>query len=53
MERISRLEGSAEVDQDQKSVLHRLIDRCGPDSQIPKVMAVDALLGGFETTGRT
>jgi len=33
------------------TILGRLIDRCGPDSPIPTVMASDALGAGIDTTG--
>ena len=33
------------------SVLERMIKRAGPDSQIPAVMAMDAITAGIDTTG--
>ena len=35
------------------TVLGKMIERCGPDSEIPAVMANDALLAGVDTTGNT
>ena len=37
----------------EKSVLGKLIDKCGEDSDIPIVMAMDALMAGIDTTGNT
>jgi len=36
---------------DEMSVLEKLIDKCGPESTIPEVMANDALMAGIDTTG--
>jgi len=38
---------------DEMSVLQKLIKKCGPDSQIPLVMAQDAIMAGIDTTGNT
>ena len=35
------------------SVLQKLINKCGPDSQIPIVMSQDAIMAGVDTTGTT
>jgi len=35
------------------TILLKMIERCGPDSDIPVVMANDALLAGIDTTGNT
>jgi len=35
------------------SVLEKMIRRAGPDSQIPAVMAMDAITAGIDTTGNT
>ena len=37
----------------EKSVLEKLIDKCGEDSDIPIVMAMDALMAGIDTNGNT
>ena len=39
--------------EDKMSVLHKMIRKCGTDSQIPLVMAQDALIAGVDTTGTT
>ena len=36
-----------------KSVLAKLIEKAGPKSQIPLVMAMDAILAGIDTTANT
>ena len=36
-----------------KSVLEKLMERAGPKSQIPVVMAMDAIMAGIDTTGST
>ena len=41
------------TDPDKMSVLQKLIHKCGPDSKIPEVMAIDALGAGIDTTGNT
>lgn len=46
-------EGIEGDQQGEKSVLSKLISRCGKDSQIPLVMAMDALFAGIDTTGNT
>jgi len=38
---------------DEMSVLEKLIKKCGADSQIPLVMAQDAIAAGIDTTGNT
>ena len=38
---------------DNMSILQKMIKTCGPDSQIPVVMAQDALMAGVDTTGTT
>lgn len=47
---MSKLDGSSDK---EKSVLEKLIDKCGKDSDIPTVMAMDALMAGIDTTGNT
>ena len=41
------------TDPDKMSVLQKLIHKCGSDSKIPEVMAIDALGAGIDTTGNT
>ena len=36
-----------------KSVLEKLILRCGPDSSVPAVIAFDMCVAGIDTTGNT
>ena len=36
---------------DEASVLEKLIDKCGPESQVPVVMAQDAMIAGVDNTG--
>ena len=38
------------VDPENMSVLEKLIEECGPDSQIPVVLSQDSLIGGVDTT---
>jgi len=38
---------------DDMSVLEKLIDKCGPDSKIPEIMANDAMMAGIDTTGNS
>ena len=38
---------------DEMSVLQKLIHKCGPESKIPEVMAMDAMMAGIDTTGNT
>jgi len=38
---------------DSMNVLAKLTEKCGPDSTIPQVMAMDALFAGIDTTGNT
>jgi len=38
---------------DNMNVLAKLTEKCGPDSTIPQVMAMDALFAGIDTTGNT
>jgi len=44
----NKIDGSLEG-----TILDKMLQRCGPDSQIPHVMANDALLAGLDTTGNT
>jgi len=44
---------SAKRNDDEMSVLEKLIKKCGPNSQIPLVMAQDAIMAGIDTTGNT
>ena len=41
------------VDKEKMSVLQKLIHKCGPESKIPEVMAMDAMMAGIDTTGNT
>ena len=34
-------------------MLEKLVERAGPDSQIPLVIALDAIMAGIDTTGTT
>ena len=43
----------AEREDDELSVLQRMIRRCGAESQIPLVMAQDAITAGVDTTATT
>ena len=38
---------------DKMSVLQKLIHKCGTESKIPEVMAMDAMMAGIDTTGNT
>ena len=40
-----------ENEDSNKSVLTKLVEKCGKGSQIPVVMAMDALFAGIDTTG--
>merc|ERR1719383_1361790 len=55
IERIRKLDEDGEHDlkESEMSILHKLVRRCGYDSEVPKVMAMDALLGGIETSACT
>ena len=33
------------------TLLLKLIKKCGPESQLPMVMAIDAMVAGVDTTG--
>ena len=48
---VEKLENSSEEEKEGLSVLERMIKRAGPDSQIPAVMAMDAITAGIDTTG--
>jgi len=50
---IKKFDGDSSRSRDEKSVLEKLIDKCGKDSDIPTVMAMDALMAGIDTTGNT
>jgi len=50
---IKKFDGDYSRSRDEKSVLEKLIDKCGKDSDIPTVMAMDALMAGIDTTGNT
>ena len=49
---VEKLQNSSE-EKGGMSVLEKMIRRDGPDSQIPAVMAMDAITAGIETTGNT
>jgi len=40
-------------DESDKSVLARLVRKCGKDSMVPVIMAMDSLAAGSDTTGNT
>jgi len=44
---------SPDRNEDEMSVLEKLIKKCGPESHIPLVMAQDAITAGIDTTGNT
>ena len=58
---LSKIIGEAKKDiiidgskkKDDMSILEKLFMRCGVDSQIPVVMAMDAMMAGIDTTGNT
>ena len=49
--KINKQEKSQMQQDANKSVLTKLVEKCGKDSQIPIVMAMDALFAGIDTTG--
>ena len=50
----SRIAASASSTEERnKSVLEKLILRCGPDSSVPAVIAFDMCIAGIDTTGNT
>ena len=53
-EAIERIETDSKTNKHEdsnKSVLTKLVEKCGKGSQIPVVMAMDALFAGIDTTG--
>ena len=53
-EAIDRMDTEAKMIENEdsnKSVLTKLVEKCGKGSQIPVVMAMDALFAGIDTTG--
>ena len=50
---VEKYKQQEEKEDDELSVLQKMIRRCGPESQIPLVMAQDALTAGVDTTGTT
>ena len=48
---IEKYQERGEKEAGELSVLHKMISRCGVHSQIPLVMAQDALTAGVDTTG--
>ena len=49
----SRMEAASPSEERNKSVLEKLIARCGPDSSVPAVIAFDMCVAGIDTTGNT
>ena len=43
----------ARLSEDSETVLAKLVARCGKDSAIPLIMAIDSLTAGIDTTGHT
>ena len=41
----------ARLSEDSETVLAKLVARCGKDSAIPLIMAIDSLTAGIDTTG--
>jgi len=52
-EAISKFQESEQKQDDDLSILEKLIRKCGAHSQIPLVMAQDAMAAGIDTTGNT
>ena len=50
---VEKYRQEAEREDDELSVLQRMIRRCGAESQIPLVMAQDAITAGVDTTATT
>ena len=50
---VEKYRQEAEREEDELSVLQKMIKRCGPESQIPLVMAQDAITAGVDTTATT
>ena len=50
---VERLKSSTEERKENLSVLEKMIKRAGPESEIPAVMAMDAITAGIDTTGNT
>ena len=48
-----RIEAAPPSEERNKSVLEKLIGRCGPDSSVPAVIAFDMCVAGIDTTGNT
>jgi cytochrome P450 len=48
---VQKLQNSSGEKRENLSVLEKMIRRVGPDSQIPAVMAMDAIMAGIDTTG--
>ena len=48
-----RLEVEPDTRQGERSVLVKLLERCGDNTAVPIVMAVDAMFAGVDTTGVT
>ena len=51
--RIAAAASSSSAEKRNKSVLEKLILRCGPDSSVPAVIAFDMCIAGIDTTGNT
>ena len=43
----------ATLTEDSETVIGKLVARCGKDSAIPLIMAIDSLTAGIDTTGHT
>ena len=50
---VERLQSSTGERRENLSVLEKMIKRAGPESEIPAVMAMDAITAGIDTTGNT
>ena len=50
---IEKYKQQEEKEDNELGVLQKMIRRCGPESQIPLVMAQDAITAGVDTTGTT
>ena len=50
---VKEMQASEDKPVEEMSVLEKMIKRTGPDSQIPAVMAMDAIAAGIDTTSST
>ena len=49
--RIQQDRSSREAERSERSVLEKMLERCGDKTEIPTVMAMDAMMAGVDTTG--